>query len=54
VPGTGPTAPQGVDVARLDPPSDTGTAQRIALVHADYRTGNFLAAPTGWRRGILD
>jgi len=29
-------------------------AQRIALVHADYRTGNFLAAPDGEIKGILD
>jgi aminoglycoside phosphotransferase (APT) family kinase protein len=29
-------------------------AQRIVLVHADYRTGNFLAAPDGEIRGILD
>jgi aminoglycoside phosphotransferase (APT) family kinase protein len=29
-------------------------AQRIVLVHADYRTGNFLAAPDGEIKGILD
>jgi aminoglycoside phosphotransferase (APT) family kinase protein len=29
-------------------------AQRVVLVHADYRTGNFLAAPTGEIVGILD
>ena len=29
-------------------------AQRLVLVHADYRTGNFLAAPTGEIVGILD
>jgi len=29
-------------------------AQRIVLVHADYRTGNFLARPTGEIVGILD
>ena len=29
-------------------------AQRVVLVHADYRTGNFLAAPDGEIRGILD
>ena len=29
-------------------------ASRIALVHADYRTGNFLAAPDGEIKGILD
>jgi aminoglycoside phosphotransferase (APT) family kinase protein len=29
-------------------------AQRIALVHADYRTGNFLCAPDGEIKGILD
>jgi len=29
-------------------------AQRIALVHADYRTGNFLCDPEGNVRGILD
>jgi aminoglycoside phosphotransferase (APT) family kinase protein len=28
--------------------------QRIVLVHADYRTGNFLAAPDGEIKGILD
>jgi aminoglycoside phosphotransferase (APT) family kinase protein len=30
------------------------TAQRIVLVHADYRTGNFLAHPSGEIKGILD
>jgi aminoglycoside phosphotransferase (APT) family kinase protein len=29
-------------------------ASKIALVHADYRTGNFLAAPDGEIKGILD
>jgi aminoglycoside phosphotransferase (APT) family kinase protein len=29
-------------------------AERITLVHADYRTGNFLAAPDGEIKGILD
>jgi aminoglycoside phosphotransferase (APT) family kinase protein len=29
-------------------------AQRIVLVHADYRTGNFLATPGGELVGILD
>lgn len=29
-------------------------AQRVVLVHADYRTGNFLAHPSGEIRGILD
>ncbi len=29
-------------------------AKRVVLVHADYRTGNFLAAPTGEIVGILD
>jgi aminoglycoside phosphotransferase (APT) family kinase protein len=29
-------------------------AQRICVVHADYRVGNFLAAPNGEIRGILD
>ena len=29
-------------------------AERIVLVHADYRTGNFLAHPSGEIRGILD
>ena len=29
-------------------------AQRMVLVHADYRTGNFLAAPDGEIKGILD
>ena len=29
-------------------------AQRVVLVHADYRAGNFLAAPTGEIVGILD
>src|SRR3990172_2072474 len=29
-------------------------AQRIVLVHADYRTGNFLCAPDGQIKGILD
>ncbi len=29
-------------------------AQRIVLLHADYRTGNFLAAPDGEIKGILD
>jgi aminoglycoside phosphotransferase (APT) family kinase protein len=29
-------------------------AQRVVLVHADYRTGNFLAEPTGEIVGILD
>jgi aminoglycoside phosphotransferase (APT) family kinase protein len=29
-------------------------AQRIVLVHADYRTGNFLASPEGDIKGILD
>lgn len=29
-------------------------AQRIAVVHADYRTGNFLCDPEGEIRGILD
>jgi aminoglycoside phosphotransferase (APT) family kinase protein len=28
--------------------------ERIALVHGDYRTGNFLAAPDGEIKGILD
>jgi aminoglycoside phosphotransferase (APT) family kinase protein len=28
--------------------------RRIVLVHADYRTGNFLAAPDGEIKGILD
>lgn len=34
---------------RLPPP-----AQRIVLVHADYRTGNFLCTPEGEIRGVLD
>jgi len=29
-------------------------AQRITLVHADYRTGNFLCTPEGEIKGILD
>lgn len=29
-------------------------AQRVTVVHADYRTGNFLVAPDGEIRGILD
>jgi aminoglycoside phosphotransferase (APT) family kinase protein len=29
-------------------------AQRVVLVHADYRTGNFLATPAGEIVGILD
>ena len=29
-------------------------AQRIVLVHADYRTGNFLCTPDGEIRGVLD
>lgn len=29
-------------------------AQRIVIVHADYRTGNFLASPDGEIKGILD
>jgi aminoglycoside phosphotransferase (APT) family kinase protein len=29
-------------------------AQRITLVHADYRTGNFLSTPEGEIKGILD
>lgn len=29
-------------------------AERIVLIHADYRTGNFLAHPSGEIRGILD
>jgi aminoglycoside phosphotransferase (APT) family kinase protein len=29
-------------------------AHRVALVHADYRTGNFLCDPEGKIRGILD
>lgn len=29
-------------------------AQRIVLVHADYRTGNFLCSPDGEIKGILD
>ena len=29
-------------------------AQRIVLVHADYRTGNFLCTPQGEIKGILD
>ncbi|TMB86559.1 MAG: phosphotransferase family protein [Chloroflexi bacterium] len=29
-------------------------AQRIVLVHADYRTGNFLCDPTGEIKGVLD
>jgi aminoglycoside phosphotransferase (APT) family kinase protein len=29
-------------------------AQRVVIVHADYRTGNFLAAPSGEIVGILD
>jgi aminoglycoside phosphotransferase (APT) family kinase protein len=29
-------------------------AQRIVLIHADYRTGNFLCAPEGEIKGILD
>lgn len=29
-------------------------AQRIVLVHADYRTGNFLCTPEGEIKGILD
>jgi aminoglycoside phosphotransferase (APT) family kinase protein len=29
-------------------------AQRIVLVHADYRTGNFLCTPEGEIRGVLD
>jgi aminoglycoside phosphotransferase (APT) family kinase protein len=29
-------------------------AQRICVVHADYRVGNFLAAPSGEIRGVLD
>lgn len=29
-------------------------AQRIVLVHADYRTGNFLCDPSGEIRGVLD
>ncbi len=36
---------------RKNPPKP---AQRIVLVHADYRTGNFLAHPSGEIRGILD
>ena len=30
------------------------SAQKVVLVHADYRTGNFLAHPSGEIRGILD
>lgn len=29
-------------------------AQRIVLVHADYRTGNFLCTPEGEIKGVLD
>lgn len=29
-------------------------AERIVLVHADYRTGNFLSTPEGEIKGILD
>ena len=29
-------------------------AQRITIVHADYRTGNYLVAPDGEVKGILD
>jgi aminoglycoside phosphotransferase (APT) family kinase protein len=29
-------------------------AQRIVLVHADYRTGNFLCTPDGEIKGVLD
>lgn len=29
-------------------------AERIVLVHADYRTGNFLSTPAGEIKGILD
>ena len=29
-------------------------AQRIVLVHADYRTGNFLCTPQGEIKGVLD
>jgi aminoglycoside phosphotransferase (APT) family kinase protein len=36
---------------RSNPPP---SAQRLVLVHADYRTGNFLAHPSGEIRGILD
>lgn len=36
---------------RRNPPAP---AQKIVLVHADYRTGNFLADPQGNIRGILD
>jgi aminoglycoside phosphotransferase (APT) family kinase protein len=31
-----------------------GPAQKITLVHADYRTGNFLCTPEGEIKGILD
>ena len=36
---------------RANPPPP---AQRISVVHADYRTGNFLVDETGRIRGILD
>jgi aminoglycoside phosphotransferase (APT) family kinase protein len=35
--------------ANLPPPS-----RRLALVHGDYRTGNYLYAPDGTIRGVLD
>ena len=36
---------------RRSPPSP---ARRIVLVHADYRTGNFLCTPEGEIKGVLD
>jgi aminoglycoside phosphotransferase (APT) family kinase protein len=46
-----PIVRAAIDWLRRDPPPE---AQRVSVVHGDYRNGNVLVDPTGTIRGVLD